>query len=104
MTRFASFAPVRLCVELFFIGLFAAAPVSADDDHDEAWRLREAGEILPLEQLLRQVRERYPGRVIGVELEHERGRPVYEIELLEEQGRVRELLFDARDGHYLEHE
>lgn len=81
--------------------LCASLLVAADDDHDQAWRLREAGEILPLERILERVREGHPGRVIGVELEHEHGTLVYEIELLDARGRVRELLFDAADGDYL---
>ena len=89
-----------LYVELLLVCALAA-PAVADDDHEEAWRLREAGTIMPLEQLLERVRADHPGRVIGVELEHEDGRRVYEIELLDEEGRVRELLFDAADGEFL---
>ena len=95
-----SLAPLRRCAELLLLTALIPAAV-ADHDHDDARRLREAGSIMPLERLLGAVRERHSGRVIGVELEHEHGRLVYEIELLDERGRVRELLFDAADGQYL---
>ena len=91
----------RRWLEILLVCALAAPAVADDDDHEEAWRLREAGTIMPLEQLLERVREEHPGRVIGVELEYEDGRRVYEIELLDERGRVRELLFDAADGAYL---
>ena len=101
MNDFSPFAPLRLCVEIFLLSVLTTPAWADDDDHEEAWRLREAGEILPLERILEKSREAFPGRVIGVELEHEHGTLVYEIELLDERGRVRELLFDAADGRYL---
>ena len=100
MNHLRPFTPSRLCVSLLLL-VALGAPATADHDHDDARRLREAGSIMPLERLLSSVRETHPGQVIGVELEHEHGRLVYEIELLDERGRVRELLFDAADGEYL---
>lgn len=77
------------------------SPVRASDDHMEARRLREAGEVLPLQSLLDTVREQYPGTVIEVELEREHGRVIYEIEILDDDGRVREIRIDARSGELL---
>lgn len=87
------------------LGLLAAATASADEGHDEARRLKEAGAILPLEQVLAKARAAYPaGRVIEAELERERGRYIYEIKLVDEQGRVRELKYDARSGEWIQRE
>ena len=80
--------------------------VMADDDHDhdQARRLREAGDILPLETILQRAQARHPGRVLEVELESEHGSHVYEIEILDAQGVVQELYFDAHSGELLKTE
>ena len=41
--------------------LFCSLAVARDLDQDEALRLRQQGVILPLEQLLKQAMDRYPG-------------------------------------------
>ena len=74
------------------------------DDHERIRELVEAGRILPLEQILERARQRLPGRVLETELETRQGRHVYEIEILDRNGRVRELLFDARTGAFLAEE
>ncbi len=74
---------------------------AADDDHVDAYLLRQQGRIMPLAELLNTVEQELPGRVIGVELEREDGGLVYEIELLDKEGRVIELLFDATSGRLL---
>jgi len=79
-----------------FISTFAVA-----DDHEAARQLREEGRIVPLETVLKTVRSKYEGTLLEVELEREGGKLVYEIEVLDENGRVRELLTDARSGEFL---
>ena len=76
----------------------------ADSDHDQAKRLVEAGDILPLEVILQKVRERYEGRILEVELEEKKQQIRYEIELVDAQGVVRELTLDARTGLILKEE
>lgn len=73
----------------------------ADEDHDEARRLHESGEILSLEVILQRLRPRYPGKVLEVELERKSGRIIYEVEMLGKDGVVRELYIDARTGEVL---
>lgn len=73
----------------------------ADDDHDEARRLRQAGDILPLDKILQELRPRYPGKVLEVELEHKAGQIIYEVEMLFEDGMVHELYIDAKTGKVL---
>ncbi len=41
--------------------LFCSLAMARDLDQDEALRLRQQGVILPLEQLLKQAMDRYPG-------------------------------------------
>ena len=73
----------------------------ADDDHDEARRLLEAGDILSLENILQKARAVQPGKILEVELESKKGKHVYEIELLTTDGRILELVFDAQTGEHL---
>jgi len=73
----------------------------ADDDHEKAKRLLESGDILALETVLETVRTIQPGKILEVELESEKGRNIYEIELLTPDGKILELLFDARTGEHI---
>ncbi|HHM06023.1 MAG TPA: DUF4405 domain-containing protein [Gammaproteobacteria bacterium] len=71
-------------------------------DHDEARRRVEAGDIVPLSQIIAAARARYPGgRLLEAELEPAHDGARYEVELLDAGGRVHELLFDAVSGRYL---
>jgi len=78
--------------------IMISAGAYGDDDHERARQLLEAGDILPLQQILKNAREIQPGKVLEVELETEHDRPVYEIKLLTDQGEVVKLLFDASTG------
>jgi len=80
--------------------------VCADDevDYREARRLRDSGEVLPLETVLARVREQQAGKVLGVEFEHEHGRWIYEIAVLAPDGSVWEFEVDAANGEFLERE
>lgn len=78
-----------------------SASLYADDDHDEAKRLVESGEILSLQEILTKARKIQPGKILEVELETERNKSIYEIELLNPDGIVLELKFDAKSGQHL---
>ncbi len=73
-------------------------------DHEAAYELAREGRILPLERILEQQRRDRPGRILEVELEREDGNLVYELELLDADGRVWELYYDAVSGRLLETE
>jgi len=91
---------VLACAVVLFQGGWSAA---ASEDHDEARALRYAGDIVPLAELMK--RPRLAGRrVLEVELEREDGGLVYELELLDETGRVQKLYFDAVTGQLLKTE
>lgn len=81
----------------------AALPVHAGGHHDQdrARRALEAGEILPLQDILVRVGRDLTGQVIAIELERERGRWIYEIKLLGTDGSIVKLEVDARDGAVL---
>ncbi len=82
--------------------LMSCQGVSAEEhSHDEARRLTEQGVILPLSEILSKIGEQEKSRVLELELEQKRGRYVYEIELLDKQGRVWEFKVDAQNGQIL---
>ncbi|MET0052693.1 MAG: PepSY domain-containing protein [Candidatus Thiodiazotropha sp.] len=89
-------------IGILFLMIFQVQWVIAGEDaHDEARRLTEQGVILPLPEILSQVGKLQKGRVLELEFEEKHGRYVYEIELLDDQGRVWEFKVDAHDGRVL---
>ena len=91
--------------EVTAVVLLLFSPYSlADEDIDLARDLVATGDILPLEQVVLSVKGDRNWRLIEVELEREDGEWIYEFELLDDKGRVRELKVDARSGKILEDE
>ncbi|MGD2083254.1 MAG: PepSY domain-containing protein [Chromatiales bacterium] len=86
------------------LALLALPALPALADHDEARRLLDSGEILPLETVLERARRHTPGDILDVELDEEHGRHIYEILLLDAGGRVWELELDAATGELIERE
>ncbi len=85
--------------------VWASSAPALDVDQDEALRLRQSGEVLSFQTILRHADERYPGaRLLEAELDDDDGELIYEIELLTRDGVVRELEIDARSGRLLEDE
>jgi uncharacterized membrane protein YkoI len=82
----------------------ASGPRADERDHDQeqARRALEAGEILPLDEILNEVQQRYPGTVVELELTPEGGRWVYEVELLAADGRLLRLRIDAKSKQLLQ--
>jgi uncharacterized membrane protein YkoI len=81
-------------------------PARADDPRHYPRQAAEAGEIVPLEQLLARIRRDYGGRVLKVELEREdregEARWVYEAKVLTPEGNVLKLEYDATSMELLE--
>jgi uncharacterized membrane protein YkoI len=78
--------------------------LAADEGHEKARRLTESGDILPLEGLLSSIQKQQPGKILELELERKRGRYIYEIEILDEEGAVWEFKLDAVTGEILQRE
>ena len=85
-------------VMLLLLVAFSAADGLADEDYGTARALVESGEILSLDQVLEKAGEHLQGRILEIEVEREGGRYVYEIELLDDDGVVKELEIDAASG------
>lgn len=73
-----------------------------DDDHDEAREAVKRGDALPLEKILPVVKEAVPGKVLGLKIEHDDGRLVYEFKVLTPAGAYYEIEVDARTGKVLD--
>jgi len=90
----------------FAVLLAAVLPLAAPargrgDDHerrDAVRRAREAGEVLPLAEILARVRDKVGGDIAGIDIEREHGRWRYEFRVIDRTGRVLEVLVDARTG------
>ena len=70
-------------------------------DQDEARDAVRKGKIMPLTAILEIVAKREPGTVMEVELETKRGKLIYQLEVLTDSGRRREIRLDARNGDVL---
>lgn len=86
------------------ISLLCLPVFAGDKDADRARALVERGEIQSLKALRAQHGERLSGRLLEVELEKKHHRWRYELEILGDDGVVREIRLDARTGEWLSEE
>lgn len=91
-----------LCATLLLVGTPALA--DRDRDHDQARAAVQAGKVLPLKTLLARIERDHPGQVLEVELEQERERWIYEIKLLQPDGKLVKLELDAATAQVLRRE
>lgn len=93
---------MRACLFPCLFLLMAATPAVAADlssrDHERVRAAVAKGDMVPLVEVLQDAQRRYPGTVLEVELEGDE----YEVEILGEDGVIRELEYDARTGELLE--
>ena len=93
--------PTTTAVLLALLVSFGTAHASGDDDHERAHRAVQAGEVMPLEQVLPRIAKDHPGQVLKIELEREDGLWTYEVKLLRADGQLVKLLLDARTAEVL---
>jgi uncharacterized membrane protein YkoI len=96
---------LAVAIGLVIAILFAAPLVHAGDDvpdHERARAALEAGEIVPLGEILELAQAEDPGQPIEVELEREDGRWIYEVELITTDGRMVKTSWDAKSKKLLE--
>ena len=95
---------VRFLWVMVLLATSMVAGGAAGDDHDRVKQLFDRGEIVALERIIADVRQHFGGRILAVEFEREDGRYVYEIEILDVDGRVREFYYDAKTGAFIKEE
>jgi hypothetical protein len=83
------------------LGLAWPAAHAGRDDGQRARAAREQGRIVPLEDLIAQVTEVVPGRLLEAELDDDDGLLIYELRWQLADGRRLEIELDARDGRWL---
>lgn len=86
---------------LLFV-LMATPALADDDDHHKARRALQAGEILPLSEILAVAETLRPGRVIELKLERDDGLWVYELEIVTPDGQLFEMEIDAATATVLD--
>ncbi len=95
---------IGLALFTFLFLIAASTLVFSEEDHDRAKILREQGEILPLLEIIEKAQKEHPGQMIEVELEEEADQIIYELEFLDDEGRVWEMKYDAKSGILLSSE
>jgi hypothetical protein len=89
-------------LSLLACALGPGGTLRADErDHDLARQALEQGQVLPLHSVLDKVERDYQGQVLKIEFEHDDGRFIYEIRLLQDDGRMAKLKVDAVDGQVI---
>ncbi len=71
-------------------------------DEDKALGALERGEVLPLDRVLANLRDRVPGEISGIELEKENGVWVYEFKVISPRGQMMEVHIDAKTGQLID--
>ena len=96
---------MKSLLHLFIVGgLACAASLAVAGERprvEEVRQLRDAGKILPAEEILVRSRKVQPGQVVGLELERENGRLIYEVKLIDNANRFHKLELDAATGALL---
>ena len=86
---------------LFVLALTLVPQSSLADDVDRVRELRSTASIMPLSQLLQEVEKQYPGTLLEVELEEEKGKVIYEMDVLSEDRVVHSIKVDAKTGQII---
>lgn len=89
-------------IAALFCSLAFGLPAAASDDHDAARAALREDKVLPLAEIVPMVEDRFGGRMLDAEFEHKHGAFVYELEIIQESGRMIEVVVDAASGDILE--
>tara|TARA_R110001583_G_scaffold27202_4_gene97474 strand:- start:3831 stop:4124 length:294 start_codon:yes stop_codon:yes gene_type:complete len=85
-----------------FLSISLLSPLlMADDDSDRARILLERGQIISIDHLLTNIRQNGDWQILELELDEYHDRLIYEVELLDQQGTVHKLNYDAKTGQEL---
>ncbi len=87
---------------LLMMLLVPGQSLQADEDSDRARMLKQRGDILPLEQVIKAAMAVKSGQILETDLDQEAGRYIYELEILDDRGQVWELELDASTAELIE--
>jgi hypothetical protein len=91
-------ACLGLAAALLCAFAFAPPPAHAGRAPETGLRVAQADEQVSLAEATRMVQQRYGGQVLRAEAKRDKGRTVYRIRVLSEDGRVRTVHVDAATG------
>ena len=97
----AALFPITLAV--LVMGMSGGANEVIADPAPEVVLHKNLNDLMPLEQLIKNAEALHPGRLIEAELKSIDGRDLYEIEILDEAGKVWESFYDAQTGEIVDH-
>jgi uncharacterized membrane protein YkoI len=87
---------------MMFLSVILVSPLlMADNDNDRAKILLERRQIVSLERLLANIRQHGNWQILELELDERDDRLIYKVELLDQQGKVHKLNYDAKTGQEL---
>jgi uncharacterized membrane protein YkoI len=93
---------IKLSITILVLALFSACANARDLRLDEVLKLHDSGSIRSFEELNRAALAQHPGGVIrDTEIEHEWGRYIYQMELVDAQGVEWDIKLDATTGEIL---
>lgn len=92
----------RVAFVSFLLLSFASSIAMADESIETVRKLTDAGKILPSEKIISAAKKIKPGDFLEIELEREKKYYVYEVEILDDEGQVWELKFNAKSGKLIE--
>ena len=72
-----------------------------EDSHEKLDEARRQGKIMPIQQLLKMLKEKLKGEIIEIELDDEDDSLYYEVYYLNSEGRRIEVYVDAATGEIL---
>jgi len=94
---------IRTCLLGLVLAVALAGPVVAQSDQQRARDAMQSGRVRPLQQILIQVHQRFPGRILNAWLEQGgAGLWIYRLKLLDLQGNIVGVVVDARNGLVLQ--
>ena len=98
----AGFFAVALA--MFAVGVWGGDGEVRADSPREIILHNNLNDLIPLESLINKAEADHAGRLIEAELKSVEGRDIYEIEILDESGKVWETYYDARSGEPVDYE
>lgn len=98
---------IRFLFLALVIGTTSSVPLSADKNNDLSKHVLQwvkEGKVLSFDTIKKRYKKRLKGRLLDLEVEKEKGRIIYELELLRADSVVYEIKIDAKTGEWLEEE
>jgi hypothetical protein len=81
--------------------LLTSVGLAIGDDGKERPDMVNLSTSLTMEEAMKNATSRIPGKVLEAELEHEDGKAIYEVEILNASGETHEVKIDAHSGKIL---